>query len=102
MSIITIIAKPPITTAAYFRLHQLLKRSIAEIKSSVKLGSPIFNEELFDNNYEEKNRLLRKLLAIAHEENIHLELFEALSSLDWNDGMRISEEILVNIIHPKD
>jgi len=78
-----------------------LRRSIAEIKSSVKLDIPIFNEELFDNNHAKKNRLLGKLLAIAHEENIHLELFEALSSLDCNDGMPISEEILVNIIHPK-
>jgi len=67
MSIITIVAKPPITTVAYFKLHQLLRRSIAQIKSSVQSNTPIFNEEIFDNNYEEKIHILRKLLEIARK-----------------------------------
>jgi len=99
MYIITIVAKPPITAVAYFKLHQLLRLSIDQIKLRVQSNAPIFNEEIFDNNYEEKSCLLGRLLEIAREETIHLELFE---TVDGWPRMGISGEVLSNIIHSKD
>jgi len=106
MSIITVIAKSPMRSSVLFKLHKLLKAPLADTKSRVESGAPIFEEEIFDGSYDEKSKLLRDLIAVAQEEKINLEIFETPANLK-SDGYKksgtiISQDTLKNILDSAD
>lgn len=89
-----------------FKLHKLLKTPIADTKSRVESGAPIFEEEIFDGGYDEKSKSLRDIIAIAQEEKINLEIFETPTSLKSagykKSGTIISQDTLKNILDSAD
>jgi|GEM_PF-3388242 len=103
MSVITIIAKPPIPSTVIYRLHKLLDLSISEIKSRVIFGAPIFDDEIFDSDYEKKSETLKGLIKILEEQFIDMNIAESLTkNHETNYKMVITKETLKNILDSAD
>jgi len=103
MSIITVTIKQPISSSVIFKLYKLLALSVSDVKNRVVSGVPIFDDELFDNGYEEKSTILRKLIKITEDESINIDIIESPErDCDPKYKMMINKEILRNILDSAD
>jgi len=106
MSIFKIIVKNPISQAAIFKLYKILGTSISEIKKRIGSGEPIFDNEIFGNDYKEKSTILRKIIAMSADGLISIEIIieslEKDKDLDSTVNAVISREVLKNILDSAD
>jgi len=103
MSIITITARQPISSPVIFKLHKLLSSPVSEIKKRITFELPIFHDEIFDNNYEEKSETLREIIKFSENESIELDIIESpTKDCDPKYKMAITKEILKNILKSAD
>jgi len=106
MSIFKIIVKNPISQETAFKLYKILGISISEIKKRVNLEEPIFDDEIFGNNYEEKSAALRKIIAMSADDLINIEIMieslEKDKELNSTINAVISREVLKNILDSAD
>jgi hypothetical protein len=74
--------------------HNIVGGSIGELKSAMENGTPIFDEEIFTNTYEEHSSILRKILNEIEKLKLTHTIFEGEDE--------ISRDILLNILDTSD
>ncbi|MEW8436803.1 MAG: hypothetical protein AB2689_01490 [Candidatus Thiodiazotropha taylori] len=95
MSVIKIIINSSeFTIDAVKSFHNIVGGSIGELRSAMKNGTPIFDEEIFTNTYEEHATNLRNLLKEIESYRLIHTIFEGKDE--------ISSAILLNTLDSSD
>ena len=89
------------------RLQRISKRGIGDIRDAIQQGQPVFEQELFDANYEEHASLIRSVIGCLEESSAPCRVYElpegeTMESCPSVDRYRIDIETLRNILHSAD
>lgn len=73
---------------------------IAEIRRRLKQGDVLVERELFTNDWEEVNPLLRRILAVLQSHDVPFKIYERSgpSTVAPSERERIDDEVLENIL----
>ena len=75
-------------------IHDIVGGSVGELKRKIEHLEPVFDEELFTNEFEEKKHLLHSLINTLKEQDAQMVVCE--------DNAEINTEILKNILSLSD
>ena len=91
MSVIKIIIAPSQSIVKSMKaIHSIWGVSLANIKNAISNGKPIFEEEIFTNEFAEHSKNIRELLANNSVLHSDIKVFEG--------GFEISTNVLENIL----
>lgn len=77
MSVIAIVLKKDTySSAGAVKLHRLLGVSLQGVKERWVNENPIYEEEIFEGDYQQHAVLIRSILKIINEEKLAAELYE--------------------------
>jgi len=76
---------------------------VSGIKKRINSDLPIFDDEIFGNNYEEKSTMLREIIAISTDNSINIDIIIESLEEDKDSNSRvnttITKEVLLNILN---
>ncbi len=88
-------------------LGDLLGSSVMQVSNAIAESRPILEMEIFDNDYEQKAELLRKLIDQIRANDIPVAIYELLGGEVYEsgnvpDGSTINVDVLENILDSAD
>ena len=75
-NIVVVLSKKTIDVSVLKELHKILGGSLARIRTAITKGLPVLETEIFDNQYDEKAALLRKIIDLIRRSRIDVEFYE--------------------------
>lgn len=106
-NIVVVVNEKTVDVSVLKELHKILGGSLTGIRTAISKGLPIVEMEIFDNKYEEKASLLRKLISLTTSSKFGVEIFElpegeSFETSSVRNESLISIEILENILDSSD
>jgi hypothetical protein len=106
-NIVVVVNERAVDVSVLKELHKILGGSLARIRTAISKGLPVVEMEIFDNQYEEKASLLRKLISLISRSDFGVEIYElpegdSFESSSVRNESLISMEILKNILDSSD
>jgi hypothetical protein len=106
-NIAIVLIKEKLEVSILKEIHILTGGSLAKIRLNLLNNRPIVELELFDNQYDEKAKVLRKLIEICERYYLETEIYELPSGDDFETSLikeesKISLNILKNILDSSD
>lgn len=106
-NIVVILKESNIETSVLKDLYKIIGGPLTEIRTAISKGRPIIEMEIFDNQYEEKSKLLRKLISLIRSSGLEVDIFEipegdSFEASKARSESKISEDILENILDYSD
>jgi hypothetical protein len=104
MSKIVIFINGNIQSQALIKLKSITSESLAAIKHKITNKQPIFNQELFDNDYDQKAKQIRSILKIIDNFSIKNRIYELPENEQWTtckklESKQINATMLLSILN---
>ena len=105
--IVVLVRAESLSTPILKNLGELLSKSVMQISNAIAKKRPILEMEIFDQDYEEKASLLRRLIGRIREDEIAVEIYELLGDEPFEsgsapDGSMINVDVLERILDSAD
>jgi len=106
-NIVLVLKERSVEISVLKELHKLLGGSLADIRASISQGRPIVETEIFDNKYEEKAYLLRRVIDLIRINSIAVEVYELPEDDTFEESQSLNSsliniEVLENILDSSD
>ena len=106
-NIVVVIKEKKLDVSVLGELHKLLGGSLAKIRAALRRSAPIIEMELFDEEYEEKAKSLRKMIDLIRRNKIANDVYEIPSDTTFAvcgalQESLISLDVLENILDSSD
>lgn len=106
-NIVVVLKDKTVEVSVLKELHRILGSSLTAIRTAITNGLPIVEMEIFDNQYQEKANLLRKLISLIRSNGFEVEIYElpegdSFETSDLLNESLINEDVLENILDSSD
>ena len=106
-NIVVVIKEKKLDVSVLGELHKLLGSPLTKLKTALIKSTPIIEMELFDGEYDEKAKLLRKVIDLVRVNGITADVYELPSDAtfamcDVLQESLISLDVLENILDSSD
>jgi len=96
-----------IAASTLLGLQRITGRGLAEIRTAIGKGKPIFQREIFDANYEEHASMIRKIVACLKDDSVRERIYEipegeTMESCSFAEDCQIDTEVLKSILDQAD
>lgn len=95
-NIVVIIKKTTVDVSILKELHKIVGGSLVSIRKAINGSFPVLETEIFDNQYEEKASMLRKLISLIRNSDFEVELYEIPEGHVFESN-RIPKESLISV-----
>lgn len=90
-----------------FEFHKILGISLSDLQNAISDKRPFVEMEIFDNRYEEKSKLLRRIIELIQGNNLEVKVYELPTGIKFNaaeliEKSKINTDILKNILDAAD
>jgi|SRR5690554_1603674 len=106
-NIVVVLKDKTVEVSVLKELHRILGGSLTTIRTAISKGLPLVEMEIFDNQYQEKASLLRKLISLIRSNGFEVEIYElpegdSFETSDLLNESLINEDVLENILDSSD
>lgn len=106
-NIVVVLKNKTVEISILKELHRILGGSLNTIRTAISKGLPVVEMEIFDNKYQEKASLLRKMISFIRSNGVEVDIYELPEgdSFETSDSLReslINEDVLENVLNSSD
>ena len=89
------------------KIQRVTGRGLSDIRNAIQHGTPIFEREIFDANYEEHASTIRAVIGCLEDASVPSRIYEipegeTMKSCSFADKCQISAEVLRSILDQAD